>query len=71
MEYDLSKRSGSGIGWHTDDYHNVRDMIQDLESFVHQFSTHSMNEYALYLQGQKAAYEDVIAYLNRIVGDDV
>ena len=47
----------------------VRDIdaiIEELQKVVDTFSTHSMNESALYLQGQKSMLEIVIKYLKRV-----
>lgn len=70
MEHDLKGRIGTNVGWYMSDYHDVNDIIDELESFVEQFDTHAMSEHALYKQGQKAAYKDVIEYLKRVRGDE-
>jgi len=44
----------------------LKDIIDELEEFVDQFSTHAMSDHALYLKGEKAAYEDVVDYLKRL-----
>ena len=45
---------------------DLEELIEELEPFVEQFSTHAMSDYALYLQGQKDAYQDVLKYLKRV-----
>jgi len=47
----------------------VRDIdaiLEELQGVLDNFSTHSMNESALFLQGQKSMLEIIIKYLKRV-----
>ncbi len=48
----------------------LKDIIDELEEFVDQFSTHAMSDHVLYLKGQKYAYDDVLDYLKRLARID-
>ena len=48
------------------DLTNLHDVIDELEGFVEQFSTHAMSDEALVLRGNLEAYQDVIDYLSRV-----
>lgn len=45
---------------------NLHDVIEELEDFIGQFSTHAMSDEALVLIGKLAAYQDVVDYLSRV-----
>ena len=48
---------------------NVRDIdaiIAELQEVLNDFSTHSMNESILYLQGQRDMINIIITYLKRV-----
>ena len=64
-EIDLTNRHGAQVG-DDGELSCLRDIIAELTDFINQFSTHAMSDHTLYLKGQKAAYEDCIAYLRRI-----
>lgn len=42
-----------------------KDMLEYLNEYLKNFSTHSMNESALFLQGQKDMLEQVIHFIER------
>jgi len=59
------------IGLHVRDEHelfNLSDIIEELEDFIAQFSTHAMSDHALFLKGKYSAYKDVLDYLKRLKG---
>jgi len=48
---------------------NLRDIdevIEELQKLYDNYSTHSMNDHALYLQGEKNMILEIIRYLKRI-----
>lgn len=73
MKHDLTHLSGCLIRdehypYDNETCYNIYDIIKELEKFVAQYDTCAMNEHALYKQGKKAAYLDVVDYLKRIRG---
>lgn len=53
------------------EFHDVREIIAELEKYYDNFSTHAMSpESTAYLMGKEEMLEDVIYYLKRIVGDE-
>lgn len=75
MKHDLTHLSGTSVRDESCQYdnetcYNVSDIIQELEGFVSQYDTHAMNETAIYKQGKKDAYLDVLQYLKRIRGEE-
>jgi len=66
---DLSDYCGVSVRGDTDSV-NLDDVIEEMEEFITQFSTHSMNDGVSYLCGQKAAYISVVEYLKRVSPTD-
>lgn len=65
LEHLFGAHAGDdGLG----ELHNLGHVIDELQEFVGQFSTHAMSDEALRLMGQKEAYQDVIQYLKRVKG---
>lgn len=54
----------------SDFYEGLKEVHDNLALVHNQFDTHSMNEYALHLQGQKELLGEVISYLRRIIGEN-
>jgi len=49
--------------------YDLKEIIGELRLHYDRYSTHSMNETALYLQGRKDGLLEVIKYLQRIIGE--
>ena len=45
---------------------DVDEILSELRKALDAFSTHSMNETALYLQGKRDGLKDAIEYLERV-----
>lgn len=48
------------------EFSSLPDIIEELEGFADQFSTHAMSDHGLFLKGKAEAYRDVIDYLSRV-----
>tara|TARA_R110002111_G_scaffold60608_1_gene101407 strand:- start:344 stop:556 length:213 start_codon:yes stop_codon:yes gene_type:complete len=42
---------------------NLKPLIEELEAFIGQYSTHAMSDYVLFLQGKLEGYKDTVKYL--------
>jgi len=60
------KKYGHSIGDSEEKLRNINDILSELEEIQQHFSTHSMNESALFLQGKAEMLTEVIQYLKRI-----
>lgn len=56
------------IGDHGE-YYDLREIIDILKYKYNTMSLHSMNDGAIFLQGEHSMLGDVIEYLNKIIGE--
>ena len=65
MEIEWGKY-GNEIADCEGDLRDMSGIISELEEIERNFSTHSMNEHALFLQGKAEMLNEVIQYLRRV-----
>ena len=48
------------------EFHNLNEIISELENLRHQSSTQAMSDHQLFLQGKKEMLSDIIKYLKKL-----
>lgn len=66
MRIEDLKNYGHNINDNCGNLKDVSEVIIELKEILTGFSTHSMNEFGLILQGQKKMLSAIIEYLERI-----